>query len=119
MALSLAEHLGVVDIRHPEVPATAAAAAPLTAKQFCLAVLESPEFRSYIADGIVLRNLPAPVILRVMDQGWGKPVEQVEVKDTTNRLEAWSAEQLEERALFLAETARRLRQEQAVEGSVH
>ena len=114
MAHSLAEHLGVVDIRHPEVPATAAA--PLTAKQFCLAVLESPEFRSYIADGIVLRNLPAPVILRVMDQGWGKPVEQVEVKDTTNRLEAWSAEQLEERALFLAETARRLRQE---EGSVH
>lgn len=44
-------------------------------KEFCKKILESREFRRYIMHGIVLGNVPPAVITRVMDQGWGKPVE--------------------------------------------
>lgn len=77
---SLADFLGV--------PAAAGAPAPASggprleditdSKAFALAVLDSPEFRSYIVNSLVLGELPSAVLCRLMDYGWGKPTERVE-----------------------------------------
>lgn len=48
------------------------------AKQFAEAVLSSREFRSYIVSSLVLCQLPAAVITRLMDYAWGKPTERIE-----------------------------------------
>lgn len=81
------------------------------AKAFAKAVLESKDFREYIIYGLRNRDISPTVIIRLMDyaEGWGKPVEQVEVKDTTTPVEQLTAEQLDERAARLAEMARLLR----------
>jgi hypothetical protein len=47
-------------------------------KAFALAVLNSKEFREYIINGLTLGELPSAIICRLMDHGWGKPVEHVE-----------------------------------------
>lgn len=78
-------------------------------KAFALAVLNSREFRQFIVNGVTLGDLPTPLVLRLMDHAWGKPVERVEVRDTTNDAESLTAEQLEDRALRLAEMARSIR----------
>lgn len=90
----------------------------LAGKQFAQAVLNSEEFKRYISDGIKARDLPPAVLCRLIDHGWGKPVERVELN--TNHLENISAEQLEARAAYLEEMARRLRgQDDEESGSVH
>lgn len=70
-------------------------------KDFAKAVLESPEFRNYVMHGLRTRDLPATLLIRLMDyaEGWGKPVEQLEVKDTTPPQEM-TPEQIKERARF-------------------
>lgn len=88
-----------------------AAHVALNGKAFSEAVLHSEEFRLYVIEGLTERNLPSAVVLRLMDHGWGKPVEHVEVKDVTDSLKDVTVEQLEERAMHLAEMARRIRQE--------
>lgn len=74
---SLAEFLGVGDQDAPprEPPV---ALDNLSPKQFCQAILNSSEFRTYLLNGISLGDLPAAVIIRVMDIGWGKPAERIE-----------------------------------------
>lgn len=49
-------------------------------REFAKAVLESQEFREYIVYGLRRRDIPATLILRLMDyaEGWGKPPERVE-----------------------------------------
>lgn len=47
-------------------------------KAFAKAVLESREFRQYIVNGLTLGDLPSAILCRLMDYGWGKPVERVE-----------------------------------------
>lgn len=92
----------------------------LSPKQFCQMVLQSREFRDYIVNGIRIGDLPAPVILRLMDVGWGKPVDRIEVEDVTKPLEQASAEQLEARAMALAKMARKIRASESVKDeSVH
>ena len=114
---SLADVLGVPD---PALTAEQQAAAPpyefrlediTDGKSFALAVLNSREFRQYIIHGLTLGDLPgfAGILSKLMDHGWGKVVDQVEVKDTTTRPEDMTAEQLEARALRLAEMARSIR----------
>jgi len=70
-------------------------------KDFAKAVLDTREFREYIIDGLRGRDLPSSVVLRLMDyaDGWGKPVEKVEVKDTTPVTEL-TLDQIRERAAF-------------------
>ncbi len=51
----------------------------IDARAFCLRVLQSPEFRAYITNGIVLGDLPAAVICRLMDYAWGASPKRVEV----------------------------------------
>jgi hypothetical protein len=98
----------------PDAPQTAPASEPtseltaLTGKAFAEAVLSSQEFRMYIIEGLMERDLPPAVLCRLMDHGWGKPVERVEVKDTTHQDDI-TPEQLEARALRLAEIARSIR----------
>lgn len=79
---SLADLLDVEDPRpeeqRTELPledATVAALDITDPKDFCKKILESREFRRYIMHGIVLGNIPAAIMTRVMDQGWGKPAE--------------------------------------------
>lgn len=49
-------------------------------REFAKAVLESRDFRQYIVDGLRRRDIPATLVLRLMDyaDGWGKPPEKVE-----------------------------------------
>lgn len=49
-------------------------------KAFALAVLDSREFRQYVVSGLTLGNLPgfATILGKLMDYGWGKPVDRVE-----------------------------------------
>lgn len=79
---SLAEYLDVSDPR-PEAelpPSDFEALADIAdAETFCRRVLETREFRQYIMNGIVLGDIPAAIIGRVMDHAWGKPVERHEL----------------------------------------
>lgn len=106
-AQSLADFLGPVLPAQEEVASPAPQVA-LDSKSFSRAVLNSQEFRDYIVNSLKTRDLPAAVVCRLMDYGWGKPVEKFEVKDTTP-LANLSAEELEARAVHLAEIARSLR----------
>lgn len=81
----------------------------LTAAEFCKAILTSPEYRQSIVHRITLGTLPPAVECRFYDYAYGKPVEKVEVKDTTDDSDDLTAEQLEERAAHLMELARELR----------
>lgn len=51
-----------------------------SAQEFAKALLESPEFYTYILEGLQKQSLPATIILRLMDyaEGWGKPPDRVE-----------------------------------------
>lgn len=113
---SLAESLGLVPgvegkpLEPPE---------HLSAKDFCQAILYSRDFRQYLYNGILAGDLPAAIVIRLMDLGWGKPVERVEMNDVSIPLEDRSAEDLERRALLLAEMARTIRDSRDEKGSVH
>lgn len=76
---SLAEHLGVVDPRDRDPEAKPLPAlTELTGVDFCEGVLNSREYRESILRRILLDDLPPAVELRLMDMGWGKPVDRVE-----------------------------------------
>ena len=80
-------------------------------KAFGLAVMNSLEFRRYILTGLTLGNLPgfSSVLLFLLAHAVGKPVERVEVKDTTVPPEQLTAEELEARSMRLAEMAKFMR----------
>ncbi len=50
----------------------------LTGQDFAKAVLESSDFRRYIVGGLLAGDLPAAVMIRLMDHGWGKPPDRIE-----------------------------------------
>lgn len=70
---------------------------PMTASEFSEAVLNSPDFRRYIVSGLKLGELPAAVVCKLMDYGWGKPVERLEVRDTTEQLDALTPDEITQR----------------------
>ena len=77
--ISLAEALGTVPPRNDEPRNAQPCLEDITdSKQFALAVLNSPEFRRYIVNGITIGDLPTPIVVRLMDYAWGKPVDRVE-----------------------------------------
>jgi hypothetical protein len=51
----------------------------LSGKAFAEAVLRSDEFRLYITEGLNERTLPPAVLCRLIDHGWGKPPDRVEL----------------------------------------
>lgn len=117
---SLADFLGVRGAA-PAAPAPAAPAPTsygeeLSGKQFSEAVLRSWEFRRYVVDTLTLGTIPPAVLCRLMDHGWGKPPDHLKVEGLQNNLEELTVEQLEQRALFLAEVARTMREREDAGG---
>ena len=108
---SLAEFLGTVDPAKPEEPAQPLQplSAKFTARDFCRGILNSAEYRQSLRDRIVLGELPAQIECMIWDRAAGKVIEKIEIKDTTDPLDDYSAEQLEEHGLRLLELARQLR----------
>lgn len=106
---TLAETLGVYDPQRPEAPVAALPSQPQTAREFCRGILNTEEYRSSLLRRIIMDEL-APVIEAMLyHYAHGKPVERLEVKDTTDPLDDFTAEQLEDRAVRLLEVARQLR----------
>jgi len=54
-------------------------------KTFAEAVLNSPEFKTYIRHALTLGTIPAAVICRLMDYCWGKPPDRVELTGRDGR----------------------------------
>lgn len=78
-----------------------------TAKQLAKAILASPQYAESVRRRILADTLPAAVECRLYDYAYGKPVDKVEIKDTTERLEDLSTDELMARleALKLATAA--------------
>lgn len=106
---SLADFLGVQDPVQPELPVQPAPSPKLTVKDFCRSVLSSAQYRESLLRRVIMDELPPAVECMMWDRAWGKVVEKVEFKDTTDPLEDFTIEQLEDRAMKLMEVARRLR----------
>lgn len=105
---SLAEALGTVPVAGGQ-ESEAEQQKPQSAKVLSRALLNSREYRQSLIDRIALGELPPAVECKLWDYAYGKPVDRVEVKDTTRVLEHLSVEELEERALALAGLARQIR----------
>lgn len=119
---SLADFLGLLDTgaKGEERPVKKR----LSPKQLCQAILNSVEFEMYIVDGITEGNIPPQILLRIMDHGWGKVTDKLEIKDTASRLEGAPADLLEQRAALLIERARQIRSRKSEDsestpGSIH
>jgi uncharacterized small protein (DUF1192 family) len=125
-AKSLAEFLGVADPMHPEKPIVGDPPSPnLNVRKFCRAILNSHQYRESLLRRVLMDALPESIERMIWDRAHGKVVDRVEVKNTSNALETMSVDELEQRALVLAETARRMRRdasddpESSTPGSVH
>jgi hypothetical protein len=81
----------------------------ISAKDFARAVLHSPEYRRSLLDRIVLGELPSAIEALLWAYAYGKPVERVEVKDTTDDIDEMDLEQCEQEAQRLLQIARSLR----------
>jgi hypothetical protein len=110
---SLADFLGAQDPERPNAPAPAPRSTKLSRKEYAREILSSQEYRQSLMNLIVLGELPPGLHVLLHHYAYGKPTDYVEVKDTTNRLEGLTPEQLEQRAMLLAERARQLRKAQA------
>lgn len=91
--------------------ATPAQGRPRSAKVISRTLLNSSEYRQSLVDRISLGELPPAVECKLWEYAYGKPIDRVEVKDTTPSLGQLTAEQLEERALRLAQLARQMREQ--------
>lgn len=121
---SLADVLGVVDIQLPKDQQDAERARltevtkkhfKMTARAFCKEVLASRQYRESLFRRIVCDTLPPAIETILYHYAEGKPVEQIEVKDTTTRLEDLTPEQLERRLSMLQTVARKLRDGEPLE----
>jgi hypothetical protein len=109
MPESLADFLGVRDPRKADDDKPKKITRKVIS-EFAREILSSEEYRASLLRRIFLDELPPAVELLLYHYAHGKPVEKVEVKDTTIAVENMTAEQCEERALFLVEYARRMRE---------
>lgn len=115
---SLADFLGVQDREDLDAPVAPAPSNKMTVKAFCKGVLESPQYRESLLRRIVMDDLPPQIEAMMWDRAHGKVIDKLEVKDTSNALEDLTVEQLEERAMYLAEIAKSLRTTE-VDSKVH
>ena len=104
---SLADFLGVN--RDRERPAEQPHK-KLSAKDLAREILQSPEYKQSLLDRITLGQLPAQVECLLYHYAWGKPVERIEMKDTTDDIDEMNIEECEQEAERLIEIARTLRQ---------
>lgn len=110
--VSLAEALGVLPLQDE----TSAPTPPekQTAKVLSRAILNSREYRDSLMRRITTDCLPAAVECKLYDYAYGKPIERVEIKDTSDTLERVPLETIERRIQYLGETIRLLRAKEAV-----
>lgn len=112
-AKSLADVLGVLDPQQPvSLQQDAKPFVKMTAKAFSQEILNSRQYRESLLRRIIFDELPPAVECKLMDHAWGRPVEKVQVEDTTPRFEELSIEELEQRAMMLVEMARLMREQQ-------
>lgn len=86
----------------------------LTGKEFSSRVIHSRAYRASILRRLCTDTLAPAVECRLLDHALGKPAERLEVEDKTIRLDQYTVEQLEERAMLLATLARRIRMNDGV-----
>lgn len=107
--LSLADVLGVLDEKNGETPSSTVDPVEITdPKEFAEAVLQSREFRQYVVRSLTLGELPAAVTTRIMDYGWGKPVDRVEFKDISRDVTGMTKAEILEEIRSLQELAAEL-----------
>lgn len=108
---SLAEALGTVDPAQPEAPAPSITplSTKFTARDFCRAIINSPEYRLSLTQRIILGELPPAVECMIWDRASGKVVERMEFEDKTKRLEDNPREVLEQKARVLNDLLDQLR----------
>jgi hypothetical protein len=73
----------------------------LSAKDFAKKILNSKEYRQSIRDRIQLHSLPPGIETLFYHYAFGKPVDKLEVNDTTVSLDNVSLDSLKERVSFL------------------
>lgn len=89
---TLADSLG---IKTPDADTTKSPSpSKISAKTLAKGILESNEYKRSLERRITTDTLPPAVECKLYDYAYGKPVDKVEIKDTTNRLEAMSNDQL-------------------------
>lgn len=108
-AKSLADVLGVQDPQAPDnVVQVSAKNFRMTARAFCKEILDSRQYRESLLRRIITDSLPPAVEQLLYYYANGKPVERVEVKETTTDFSSLSPAQIEARLLHLAQIARRM-----------
>lgn len=90
----------------------------LSAKDFCLHVVQSKEYRESIIRRVHLDALPSQVEIRLLEYAYGKPVDRLEVTDVTKRFEGWTTADLLAHLNTLTSTLQTLQETSAAE-SVH
>lgn len=111
MARGLCEALGI-PYNEPDPPSTLGTDEDFlnsTGKEFSQKIVNSREYRQSLLRRLMADTLAPAVECRLLDHALGKPLERVEVEDKTIRLDQYTVEQLEERAMLLATLARRIR----------
>ena len=103
---TIAEALGLENL--PEQPSSEKSL-PLSAKTFSKGILNSEEYRASIRRRVITDTLPPAVECKLYEYAYGKPVDSVEVKTSSDTLSELTVEQLEAKALALALLARKLR----------
>lgn len=108
---TLGDCLGITDLMTPPeaISQFQNISHKFSARDFCRGILNSLEYRQFLRDRIVLGTLPPQIECMLWDRAEGKVVEKVEIKDTTDPLDNFDADQLEDRARRLLELARQLR----------
>lgn len=97
---SLADALGISDETQPDATPEAYVE-PRTAKEFALSILNSEEYRKSLRQRVTLGILPPAVESWLLNTGWGKPVERVEVDNKRIDLENATLDELRQRNSIL------------------
>lgn len=76
---SLADAFGIVNLTRPDEDTLDTLDVPLSAEDFCKAVVESREYRESIQRRLLMDDLPPAVECRLLDHAWGTPAKRVEL----------------------------------------
>lgn len=124
--VSLAEALGLVDST-PEIGVAnqeAAAADELdaievddniTLKELLKRMLETKSYRRSIYMRLITGTLPPAVECKIFDHVMGKPVDRIEIEDTTKNVDGLSLEELHERHQITVDAMRKILAAQQVQ----
>lgn len=118
---SLAEHLGVIDPRDLTLSKPSKPLPRQTIRDFCRDILSSDDYRASVLRRILIDEMPPAVEQLMYHYAYGKPVEKIEFKDTSDDIDEMNAEQCEQEAMRLLEIARQIRGEESTtsDRSIH